>query len=283
MPADQYQESAKKVEAGFRLQTRKDLFRKEKKPYQSQAAPPNKQVVTNAATGVPELWDIPSWSIKRVKELIPDNKYRGPSWNPAAAPKKVVVQHTEEERQALLKQRYNEFDRLREEAEWHRALRASERRLESAAEQAYLDKVVATYPGYHPTPVTPASLLDRVISKETAARIAKEVRLEPEWVADHFHLLPDDTERDRIAIMYKKYKWALCLLPILEETEQILGKLYILILDDPSPFYQEPASQAVVHQIQRYHAFFERFFLQTLYGHVSNKELREIERDANAI
>ncbi|PCH39493.1 hypothetical protein WOLCODRAFT_159079 [Wolfiporia cocos MD-104 SS10] len=231
MPADRYQESVKKVEA--------------------QLPPPNKQVVTNVATGKPELWDIPSWSVKKVKDLVPNHKYRGPSWNPAAPWRSIVVKHTEEERKQLLEQRYEEYDRLREAAERHRALRTSERRLESAAEQSYLDKVVTNYPGYHPTPVMPASLLDRVISKETAARIAKEVRIESEWVADHFHLLPNDTEHDLITIMYKKYKWALRLLPILEETKRILGKLYVLILDDPSPFYQEPASQAVMSQNSR--------------------------------
>ncbi|PCH33137.1 hypothetical protein WOLCODRAFT_147237 [Wolfiporia cocos MD-104 SS10] len=280
MPADRFQKSVKQVKVTLR---KGPLFHKEKKSYQSQAAPPSKMVVTNTATGQPELWDIKPWSVKQVKDLIPDNRYWGPKWYPADPPQRIEVNHTPEEREALLWKCYEESDHLREQAKLLRAEHAHKRHLEVEAEQAYLDKVVARYPGYHPTLPTPSKLFNRVLSEESAAHIAKMVQIEPEWMKDHMHLLPDETVRDRIAITYKKYEWALRLLPILEETDRILNQLYRLILDDPSMFHQEKDSQDVVHQIQRYRTFYKSFFMATLYGEVSNKELWEIERDADTI
>ncbi|PCH41964.1 hypothetical protein WOLCODRAFT_17416 [Wolfiporia cocos MD-104 SS10] len=245
MPADRYQKSIKRIEASYR---KGPLFPKGKKLYESWAPPPNKSVVTNVATGKPELWDIPSWSKKWVMELIPPQKYQGPSWNPNAPFPHIPVQHTKEERHQLLEQRYEEFDHLREQAELVRAERAHAQRLEGQAEQAYLDKVVGNYPGYHPMPPTPGPLLNRVLLEESAARIAKMVRIEPEWVKDHFHLLPEDTVCDRICITWKKYQYALRLLPILEEMECILVSLHNIIFEDYK-FSAEKESQLVVEQV----------------------------------
>ncbi|PCH39710.1 hypothetical protein WOLCODRAFT_149744 [Wolfiporia cocos MD-104 SS10] len=153
---------------------------------------------------------------------------------------------------------------------------------EDAAQKAYFVRITAKYHHDHPTPLPPALLADRILSAETVAKIVDKVRIEPEWVKDHFHLLPEGIERCHIWAMYKKYQWALHLLLIFEEADWLLCQLHNIIFKDYK-FSAKKDSQTVVNQVRNFRRFYDAFFEAILYDDITNKELRESERDANAI
>ncbi|PCH39484.1 hypothetical protein WOLCODRAFT_159062 [Wolfiporia cocos MD-104 SS10] len=149
---------------------------------------PNRMVVTNAATGQPELWDIPSWDRKQIDDLI-RKPHQSRGWLPHGVAKPTKSKPLDPEYLAELKAWDQEHNKkLCLEAEQNLAKRARVRRLEEEAEQKDREAWAAAHP-YTPPDY---DLLRRVMSDKKVAEIADKVLQPQPWVTKRLEEIPSD-------------------------------------------------------------------------------------------